>query len=281
MSLVSLLTSARICFLALLAALIVSLHFGATGAWADNDATQDAGKLHQVRLNTVSRVMRGPFDYEEPVGRFPHYEFRHRLLNRSYHAFSGAPSGIDQPRPTVLLLHGSGRTGLSMVDMWRRVASTHGLVVIAPNSARSGGWMLLLDSPGFFDAVLRHAEQNYPIDRERLFVFGHSAGAVYATQLAQDNALNARAVAAHAGYPERIARRPDEAGPPVGFFLGQYDHLFPPSDLPAIGQAMAANGHDVTLAFLPNHSHWYYADGPAINAEVWRFFKRYGRSQRQ
>ncbi len=243
-------------------------------AWANSSAPV-AGRFVERQLNIISRPMRGPFEYEEPEGWFPTHNFRHRFLNRTYHAYDGNRSASDRERAAILLLHGSGRTGSSMIDMWRRVADEHNLILIAPDSAMRGGWSPLADSPSFLASVVEHAEANYPIDRNRLFLFGHSAGAVFGTNLARQNALGFRAVAAHAGYPGGLRRGSPENSVPINFFLGEHDHLFSLEGAREAGQSMAENGHTVTLTVLPNHSHWYYADGALINQQVWRFFERH------
>lgn len=243
-------------------------------AWANGAREAGFRRFVERRLNLISRPMRGPFEYEEPAGWFAEHSFRHRFLSRTFHTYDGDRSARDRQRPAIVLLHGSGRTGISMIDMWRRVADEHGLILIAPDSAMRSGWSPLADSAAFLARVIDQAEQTYPIDRDRLFLFGHSAGAIHATTLSKDNALGVRAVGAHAGFPGRVGRAAAERRIPIAFFLGEHDHLFSSDDARRVGQSLSANGHHVTLSILPNHSHWYYADGPMINDEAWRFFSR-------
>lgn len=248
-------------------------------AWADTTQTASAGRLEETRLAIISRPARGPYEYDEPEGVFPAHSIRHWFQARTYHAHDGGQAGNDRPRPTIVLLHGSGRTGISMLDMWRRVADAHSLVLIAPDSSSRRGWSSFADSPGFLNSVLDDAQEQYRIDRDRVFLFGHSAGAVYATMLAEDNPLGARAIGTHGGYGQVSANTPAQPSVPLAFFLGEHDQLFSVDGARQVGRALSQNGHDVKLAFLPNHGHWYYADGPSINREAWFFFARHASAR--
>ncbi|MGB0507235.1 MAG: hypothetical protein ACPGGK_13650 [Pikeienuella sp.] len=48
--------------------------------------------------------------------------------------YSFIPRSLRQLPPVVVLFHGAGRSGLSMIDMWQSTARKHGIVLIAPNS---------------------------------------------------------------------------------------------------------------------------------------------------
>lgn len=243
-------------------------------AWADTTQATN-GRFTVTRLNTVTRPMRGPFEYGEPEGVFPVHSIRHWFRARTYHAYDGRRSGDDRQRPVILLLHGSGRTGISMLDMWRRVADANSLILIAPDSSSRRGWSSFADSSGFLNGVLDDAGAHYDIDRDQMFLFGHSAGAIYATLLAEENPLGARAIGAHAGYGAADYEASTEPRVPIAFFLGEHDQLFSVDRARQAGQALAAGGHDVILSILPNHGHWYYGDGPAINRDAWSFFARH------
>ena len=51
------------------------------------------------------------------------------------------------PRPAIVLFHGSGRTGESMVDMWREVAERASVVLVAPDFEGVEGWDRGLPDP--------------------------------------------------------------------------------------------------------------------------------------
>lgn len=248
-------------------------------AWADTAETVAAGRFGETRLRIIPRPAPGPYEYEEPAGVFPTHTLRYWLRERTYHAYDGRRSGDDRQRPAILLLHGSGRTGISMLDMWRRVADAHNLVLIAPDSSSRRGWSSFADSPGFLTAALDDASEHYAIDRDQVFLFGHSAGAVYAMMLAEENELGVRAIGLHAGYGQVSQQASAQPSVPMAIFLGEHDQLFSVDGARQAGQLLSSNGHDVTLSLLPNHGHWYYADGPDINREAWFFFARHASTR--
>src|SRR5262249_59961726 len=54
--------------------------------------------------------------------------------NRTYYLF--VPGGISAERPAalILLLHGSGRNGASLVNLWQDIASREKLVLVGPDT---------------------------------------------------------------------------------------------------------------------------------------------------
>ncbi len=89
---------------------------------------------------------------------------------RIYYTF--APEKISAPAPLLLLLHGSGRDGMSQIDEWKNLAEKEGLVLVGPNSLNSREWSMSVDRPDFFHEIieatkaklLRHIKRPEPED---------------------------------------------------------------------------------------------------------------------
>ncbi len=183
---------------------------------------------------------------------------------------SGRPGTT--PAPAVFLLHGAGRTGLSMIDMWQDMARKKGVILIAPD-AISGSWTSKDMDAGFVEKAIKAAERIRPIDRERIFLFGHYAGAVHAAKLLNADQAIWRAGALHGGFPGKFApvARPD--APPFRIYLGTEDHIFSIEDAKRTGQRFSKAGHDTELHAIPGHNHWFYVIGPALAADTWAWFR--------
>lgn len=217
--------------------------------------------------------------YEESQGKYETRSIKHWMGARRYHVYVGRKADMSEPKPAVFLLHGSQRTGASMIDMWARVADQYGLVLIAPDSSSRKGWSGWFDPASFFENLIDDAATQYGLDRERLYLFGHSSGGVRATLLAQDGTLPFRAVATHAGFPSASKIDSGNGGrtprPPICHFLGDKDHLFSVEAAKATSEALKDAGHDTLLMVVKNHTHWYYYVGPSINEKAWWFFERH------
>lgn len=188
---------------------------------------------------------------------------------RVFHLYAPPADG---PRPAVLLLHGAGRSGLSMIDMWQATADREGLALIAPDSAGEG-WDLRVDPPDLFQAALNEAARRTPMDPARLFVFGHSAGAGLALLFANRLPQAWRAVAVHAGFLGGRAVVPAEEAPPVLMVVGEHDDATPPSAAMATARALAKAGHEVKVVEILDHTHWFYEIGPTVSRMAWEFFE--------
>ena len=201
------------------------------------------------------------------------HSFAHLYANRTWHGFFGGKEEGDHP--TIILLHGSGRSGRSMIDMWQTLAREQGLVLLAPDSFFSAGWHSVLDGPLFLNRLLEEAAWVYPVDSGNVFVFGHSGGGVFAHLLAEKTDGPWRAVAAHAGYrsPDRMFGRKGQL--PALFMLGTADHAFAtPPGLEA-ARRFAALGHETVFTSYRDHPHWYYAKAHQFNQRAWDFFQNY------
>jgi predicted esterase len=182
-----------------------------------------------------------------------------------------APDGLSGPAPLILLFHGEGRDGLSMIDMWQGVADENGLVLVAINDIN--GDPAEIPDGGFLQDVIGAASAAYPIDRDRMFLFGHSAGAITAQLVANRVIGPWRGVAVHAGYVNpNLLQRIDDA-PPIRHYLGTSDRIFDVAGARIAADYMARAGHEYDLILIPGHTHWFYEGGPAFAADAWAWFQ--------
>src|SRR4029078_1076446 len=106
--------------------------------------------------------------------------------------------------PLIVLLHGSGRNGLSLVEKWKDIAKQEGLIVAGPDSTDSAKWGSPEDGPQFLRDLVETLKSKYPVIPRRVYLFGHSAGAVFALYMSLYESQYFAATAIHAGalHPE-------------------------------------------------------------------------------
>ena len=64
---------------------------------------------------------------------------------RAYYLFVPDKLTKDRPAPLLLLLHGSGRNGFSLVDKWKDLAKKEGIILVGPDSIK----IIIADSMAF------------------------------------------------------------------------------------------------------------------------------------
>ena len=184
-------------------------------------------------------------------------------------------SRTEAPRPLLVLLHGSGGNGERMVKPWKDLASMEGLVLAAPDSSDSAQWSSPLDGPNLLRDVVTAVAAITPIDPKRVYLFGHSAGAVFALQMAAFESEYFAAVAIHAGsLHSQYFTTFDWAKRkiPYSIWIGTRDAFFPLEEVRATRDALKARGFPVEYTEVPGHTHDYARSAKEINAAAWAFF---------
>ena len=196
---------------------------------------------------------------------------------RTYYLFVPAVATPEHPVPVVVLLHGSGRNGLSLMDKWKDLASKEGFIALAPDAITPEGWRAPIDGPDFLHELLSVVKAKYPIDSHRMYLFGHSGGASFALYMALYESEYFAAAAIHAGAlrhdDEKIVQLAKRKIP-IHIAVGDRDQFFPLEAVRATRDVLVANGFQVGLTEMKGHDHWYYDLAPKINAEAWDFLKQ-------
>ena len=180
--------------------------------------------------------------------------------------------------PMIVLLHGSGRDGLSLLDPWTRLAKKEGVVLVAPDSLTPAGWRVPEDGPDFLHELIEMLAFQLEVDKRRLYLFGHSAGAGHALMMALLESEYFAAVTAHAGVLQdsalplldRAARKT-----PIAIWVGTDDALFPIPVVRATRDALKAQGFATELTEIAGHTHRYYDRSSFINDRVWKFLREH------
>lgn len=214
------------------------------------------------------------------ISAFPRDKVEHRTFlfagrPRTYFYF--IPSTAPGPLPVVVLLHGSGNNGQQMTSTWGSLAASEKFIIVAPNALNSQMWDSDADGPKFLHAVVGEITALHAIDPRRIYLFGHSAGAVYALGLALIDSEYFAAVAGHAGAltPENAAlfgyaRRKV----PIALWVGNQDDRVPVDSVNATRDAFASHGFNVRVTVIPLAGHAW--DGPGadkVARSAWEFFR--------
>ena len=133
-------------------------------------------------------------------GKVSRLTFKAGAQELSYYIF--VPKNLAAPAsaPLLVLFHGSGRNGSTLVEPWKKLAEKEGIVLVAPNAQDPQQWQEPLDGPALVCSLIDELRQALPvIDARRVYMFGHSAGAVFALNMAMLESEYFAAAAVHAG----------------------------------------------------------------------------------
>ena len=197
---------------------------------------------------------------------------------RAYYLFVPEKVTAASPAPLVVLLHGSGRNGLSLVEKWKGLAEKENVIVVGPDASDSRGWRVPEDGPDYIHELINTLKARHPVNARRVYLFGHSAGAGQALYLSLLESEYFAATAVHAGALNKdghslIARARRKI--PIAMFVGTNDESVPLTVVRATRDALSAAGFSPELTEIKGHTHWYYDRAPEINRSAWDFLKRH------
>lgn len=197
---------------------------------------------------------------------------------RTYYLF--VPEGVskEKPAPLLVLLHGSGHNGRLLVEHWQKLAAQEGLILAGPDARSPESWGMPEDGPRFLYDLVEELKKAQPVDPARVYLFGHSAGAVFGLYMTALESEYFAAVAVSAGaMKEKNFDMLDEAERkiPVALFVGTRDPFFPLNVVRPTRDAYAKRGFTAELTEIPNHDHNYYKLSADINAKAWAFLKQH------
>ena len=188
------------------------------------------------------------------------------------------PEKLAEKAPLIVTLHGSGRDGKILLDHWKGLAEKEGIILAGPDATERSGWDGAVDGPAFLYALVEHLKSKHPVDPRRVYLFGHSAGAIHGLGIAVLESEYFAAVAAHAGVlPQAYAAYAKQAPRkiPLALWVGTNDRLVPVNDVRQTRDALDYMGFPVALTEIKGHTHDYYSRASGINKEVWEFLQKH------
>ena len=168
---------------------------------------------------------------------------------RTYYLYVPKSVQPSTAAPLVVLLHGSDHVGLSLAEKWNDLADKEGFIIVAPDSADSSKWSVPGDGPAFIYELVESLKSKYPVDPKRVYLFGHSGGAIFALLMSLYESEYFAATAIHAGAlpPEStpvidLAKRKT----PIEIQVGTVDRSFPLKAVRSTRDLLNAHGFSVT-----------------------------------
>jgi len=197
---------------------------------------------------------------------------------RAYYLYVPSTIKAQTPAPLIVMLHGSNRTGVTLVEKWKDYAKKEGIILAGPDASVLAGWGSPQDGPDYLHDLIEELKTKYPVNPRRVYLFGHSAGASFALHMSLMESQYFAATAIHAG-----ALAPDDMSLielakrkiPISIQVGDSDEFFPLKAVRATRDALKEAGIPVELIEIENHDHWYYDKAAKFNQTAWDFLKKY------
>ena len=197
---------------------------------------------------------------------------------RAYYLYVPSTIKTETPAPLIIMLHGSNRTGVTLVEKWKDYAKKEGFIIAGPDATDLRGWGSPQDGPDYLHGLVEELKSKYPVNPRRVYLFGHSAGATFALEMSLMESQYFAATAIHAGALSNddmelmdLAKRKI----PISIQVGDSDQYFPLKIVRATRDALKGKDFPVELIEIADHDHWYYDKAAKFNQTAWEFLKKY------
>lgn len=174
----------------------------------------------------------------------------HRLLGARVPVARYAPTR-EGPMPLVIAFHGAGGDECMFFEGYgrgklRELAEREGFIAVCPATIPFAA------SPNLLEALVAEIAADLPVDRGRVYLLGHSLGAVTAGRLAALRPEGMRAAGLIAGFGD-VARKSTPASRRL--WAAELDPIFPASGLARQHADATAAGRGFELTVVPNEGH--------------------------
>jgi predicted esterase len=202
-------------------------------------------------------------DDHDGVRRGRHWRV-HRLLGANIPVARYVPSG-EGPFPVVVAFHGAGGDECMFFEGYgrgelQRLAERERFIAICPATVPFAA------SPNLLDALVAELAAELPIDRDRVYLLGHSLGAVTAGRLAALKPKSMRGAALIAGFSD-VARKSTPATRRL--WAAELDPIFSAESLAKQHSDAVAAGRPFELTRVPNEGHTLVVGAVLPEAVSW------------
>jgi len=196
---------------------------------------------------------------------------------RAYYLYVPSTLKTGSLAPLIIMLHGSNRTGVNLVEKWKDLAKKEGIILAGPDATNLRGWGSPQDGPDFLRDLVEELKSKQPVNPKRVYLFGHSAGASFALEMSLMESQYFAATAIHAGALTRDGKELIDLAKrkiPISIQVGDADEYVPLKVVRETRDALKTAGFTVELIEIAGHDHWYYDQAPKFNNTAWEFLKK-------
>jgi poly(3-hydroxybutyrate) depolymerase len=194
---------------------------------------------------------------------------------RTYYLYVPQNAGT-QPLPALILHHGTGGIGLEMINMWRSMADSEHIILIAPRGEHGFGWMVPDDGPMMQIQIVEELKRTLPIDPRRVYLFGYSNGGdfVFYAGIQQASYFAASAIGFAALRPRQFPMLDlPTRKEPLWYTAGTLDMTYTIQEARDTVAALQARNWQLEYMERPGVGHAY--DPDLQNPIAWNFLKQH------
>jgi poly(3-hydroxybutyrate) depolymerase len=198
---------------------------------------------------------------------------------QTYYLYIPEDGGSSAPMPLLVLMHGAGGSGLDQVTAWLPVAERNHVILIAPNIKNSvPDWDQLYDHPEWIQAAIEQVSRAHRVNNRRMYLWGYSAGGMFAFYFAFLESRYFAAAAVHGGVIENFKYQMADFATrkiPFAYYIGTKDQWWSVYQARASRDALTSRAFPVHYVELKGADHNFFKRREEITNDAWNFLQQF------
>jgi hypothetical protein len=230
------------------------------GRWAVNPI-----ELSMMVDSEIQLLLKGEDPYSRRIGD-TWRTVQAGVMQVPVRIYAPEAAGSDTPIGLLIALSDAGGDESTFMDgcglgQIRKLADDNSLIVVTPNT----DWVLR--NPGSLESIIIGIGKDYAIDTHRIYLLGHSLGAVPVAQMTKNSTISVTAAVCIAG--ECTKEDGKTKCPPTRVYAGELDGIIPLSDMESQVNVAKSHGLPIELVLIKGYGHTLIVDRVIPDAIKW------------
>jgi len=190
------------------------------------------------------------------------------------------PAGVppDKALPLMVVMQAAGQEALGQISAWKGVADKNQVMLLAPSvGTLSSDWDHLYDHPEWIRAAIDETRKNHSVDVRRMYLWGDSAGGMFAFYFGFLESNYFAAVAVHGSVIQNFKYQIADFATrkiPIAYYMGTRDGWWSLAQSHAVRDALTTRGFPLHYVELKGADHEFFTHLDQVTGDAWEFLSQ-------
>lgn len=200
-------------------------------------------------------------------------------LTHGFALFIPPKAEKESPLPLIVAIHAANGAGIDQIGGWGEFADANNIMLLCPDIGPfSYDWDQLYDHPEWLRSAVDELRKLHPIDGRRMYLFGDSAGGMFAFYFAFVESNYFAAAAVHGAVIKNFKFDVTDLATrkiPIAYYIGTRDGWWTLAQSRSVRDAITTRGFPLHYVELKGADHNFFAHKADVIGDAWEFMSQY------